>query len=52
MRMPYLSQGALVALITLLAACPARAQHHAAAGHAQGANARRLLGATRPRCPR
>ena len=38
MRMPYLSQGALMVFIILLAACPARAQHHAAAGHAQGAN--------------
>src|SRR4029077_10210059 len=38
MRRPSLSQGALVALITVLAACPARAQHHAAASHAQGAN--------------
>jgi hypothetical protein len=38
MRMPYLSQGALMVFITLLAAGPARAQHPAAAGHAQGAN--------------
>ena len=38
MRMPYLSQGALAALIILLAACPARAQHHAAASHAQAAH--------------
>ena len=52
MRMPYLSQGALMVFITLLAACPARAQHRAAAGHARGPTSRRLIGATQPRCPR